>query len=99
MPRFFFHLTGSRSARDTTGEGLPSVLDAVENARQVASELARNVDPGLVEGAFIVVEDETGRPVYSVPLNRPERNRRFLSRRFQTHPDRSPALANENRTP
>ncbi|MBK5958590.1 hypothetical protein CCR97_10265 [Rhodoplanes elegans] len=99
MPRFFFHLTGGRSARDVTGDDLPSVLDAVENARQVASELARNVDPDFVEGAFIVVEDEGGRPVYSVPLNRPDRNRRFLNRRFLRRPDPSPALANENRTP
>ncbi|MBK5958565.1 hypothetical protein CCR97_10140 [Rhodoplanes elegans] len=71
MPRFFFHLTGRRSARDEIGGDFLSVLDAVENARQVAFELARNIDPDLTKDAFVVVEDERGRAVYSAPLDCP----------------------------
>jgi hypothetical protein len=68
MPRFYFHLIGTRAAEHNEGTPFLRVDEAIEHATAVAHELAKNRH-AEVNGQEIRVVDETGREMCRIPLN------------------------------
>ena len=70
MPRFFFHLLdGSTRLDDCDGEAFPTVQDAMEHARRLADEIARNAPPSATAERWLSLTDEQGREILRVPLD------------------------------
>jgi hypothetical protein len=70
MPRYFFHLVdGGARIIDQDGEELASPSEAERHARLVAWELAKNAKPGTFLAASIVLVDQQGSELLSVPLH------------------------------
>ena len=67
MPRFFFHFVEGQITYDE-GEEFPTVDDALRCARTVAWELARDAEPAARLGSSVVVADEHGIELFSIPL-------------------------------
>ena len=65
MARFYFDYVDGRYIEDGEGEDHPNNAAALDAARQVASELARN---RTVVDARIVLKDERGLVIAEVPL-------------------------------
>jgi hypothetical protein len=68
MPRYFFHLERPNRITDDTGEEFPSVEDAARHAQLVASEVGKNSRKKSSVRGVIVMEDEQGRELLTVPL-------------------------------
>jgi hypothetical protein len=69
MPRFFFHLRDRRmEIRDEDGEELPGIGEAIQHARQIACELARNHRASELSSWLIVVQDAAGAEVAQIAL-------------------------------
>lgn len=70
MPRFFFHLLdGNTRLDDCDGEVFPTAQDAMEHARYVACEVARNAPPSATVERWLSLTDEQGREILRVPLD------------------------------
>jgi hypothetical protein len=69
MPRFFFHLRDRRvEIPDEDGEELPGIAEAIQHARQIAYELARNHPASELGAWFIVVQDAADAEVARIAL-------------------------------
>lgn len=66
MPRFHFHIEGANRRLDIDGAAMANLDEAQEHAEQLAFALAQS-NPHLREFT-VVVHDEFGREVCSVPL-------------------------------
>jgi hypothetical protein len=71
MSRFYFDYVDGRYIEDREGEDHPDDTAALDAARQVASELARN--RAAVPDARIVLKNERGLVIAEVPL-KPDAN-------------------------
>jgi hypothetical protein len=68
MPRFFFHFEASVRITDDDGTEFPDADVAERNARRIAWELARNLQPDGLAGALIIMTDEHGTELARLPL-------------------------------
>jgi hypothetical protein len=68
MARFFFHLDGPNRIQDDEGEEFPTVDAAINHARSIAWELARNSNPSANIGICVALADEQQRELLTIPL-------------------------------
>jgi hypothetical protein len=71
VPTFFFHIVdGDKIIRDAEGVDLPGAKAALEEARHAARELlADKVRRGaVIDGQAFHVEDELGKPLFTLPF-------------------------------
>ena len=68
MPRFYFHLIGTREITDPDGEDLPNTEAAVLHAYAVAKDLARNRTNASISDQAIRILNESGQEVERVQL-------------------------------
>jgi len=68
MPRFFFHLQGTKPIEDRDGVELPDLREAVTHAKEVAHDLMKSKHTPNVSEDWIRVTDDTGVEVYRCPM-------------------------------
>ena len=68
MPRFYFHLIGTREITDPNGEDLPNTEAGVLHAYAVAKDLARNRTDASIADQAIRILNESGQEVDRVRL-------------------------------
>jgi hypothetical protein len=68
MPRFFFHLLGEASVKDSTGQELPGPGHAVQHGLDVANLLRSKHPAEELYGKMLQVVDDRENEIAIVPL-------------------------------
>jgi uncharacterized protein DUF6894 len=69
MPRYFFHLAdGTGVFRDDIGEEFGNIEEARSHAVQIVRELGRSRPKHVIARLRLLVTDDAGVTLYSIPL-------------------------------